>query len=117
MSKYCIALLVCMRFANAEIVDRVSLVVDGHSIKHSDIIKEIRLTKLLNREPPAFDLSEQKKAVGSQGIGDDLNRGSHGGIIGEQLIKPDADDQRGFRTNGNKSIPLERISGLKNDPR
>ena len=64
MSKYCIAFLVCMRFGNAEIVDRISVIVDGHSIKHSDILREIRLTKLLNREPPAFDLSEQKKAVG-----------------------------------------------------
>lgn len=63
MKIQCLALLVYISFGNAEIVDRISVVVDGHIIKHSDIMRDIRLTDLLNHETPAFDLSERKKAV------------------------------------------------------
>src|SRR6202171_3261219 len=64
MRGYLLALVVvCMASANAEIVDRISVIVDGHIIKHSDIIKDIRLTDLLNHDTPTFSTGEQKKAL------------------------------------------------------
>jgi hypothetical protein len=63
MTTYWLALIACATFGHAEIVDRISVIVDGHVIKHSDIIREIRLTDLLNHETPVLDLGEQKKAV------------------------------------------------------
>jgi len=52
-----------MTVATAEIVDRISVIVDRHIIKHSDVIKDIQLTDLINHDPPAYSLAEQKKAV------------------------------------------------------
>ena len=63
MRGYLLALVVCMASANAEIVDRISVIIDGHIIKHSDIIKDIRLTDLLNHDTPTFNVNEQKKAL------------------------------------------------------
>jgi peptidyl-prolyl cis-trans isomerase SurA len=63
MREYLLVWVVCMGSANAEIVDRISVIIDGHIIKHSDIIKDIRLTDLLNHETPTFNAGEQKKAL------------------------------------------------------
>jgi peptidyl-prolyl cis-trans isomerase SurA len=63
MYKWHIACLVLTSFAPGEIVDRVSVVVAGHPIKSSDIVKDIRLTDFLNHEKPSYDLSERKKAT------------------------------------------------------
>jgi peptidyl-prolyl cis-trans isomerase SurA len=63
MRGYLLALVVCIASANAEIVDRISVIIDGHIIKHSDIIKDIRLTDLLNHDTPTFSTGEQKKAL------------------------------------------------------
>jgi hypothetical protein len=63
MKPYLLAVFVCVAAANAEIVDRISVIVDRHIIKHSDIIKDIRLTDLLNHDTPTYSLAEQKKAV------------------------------------------------------
>src|ERR1700681_4519257 len=63
MRVYLLALVVCMASANAEIVDRISVIIDGHIIKHSDIIKDIRLTDLLNHDKPTFSVDERKKAL------------------------------------------------------
>ncbi len=63
MRTYCLALMVCMASASAEIVDRISVIIDGHIIKQSDIIKDIRLTGLLNHDTPSFGVSERKKAL------------------------------------------------------
>jgi hypothetical protein len=56
-------LLVSMAIGTAEIVDRISVVVDSHAIKHSDILREIRLTDFLNRDKLDFSVAEQKKAA------------------------------------------------------
>jgi hypothetical protein len=64
MTKQCLGLLVCLSFGHAEMVDRISIIVDGHLIKHSAIIRDIRLTDFLNHDTPAFDAGEQKKAAG-----------------------------------------------------
>jgi hypothetical protein len=63
MRAYFFAFVVCMASASGEIVDRISVIIDGHIIKHSDIIKDIRLTDLLNHDTPTFSTSEQKKAL------------------------------------------------------
>ena len=63
MTKYWIPLFLSLVCCRAEIVDRVSIVVDDSIIKHSDIIQDIRLTDFLNHETPSFTLSEQKKAA------------------------------------------------------
>lgn len=63
MRAYLLAWVVCMGSASAEIVDRISVIIDGHIIKHSDIIKDIRLTDLLNHDTPTFSTGEQKKAL------------------------------------------------------
>jgi hypothetical protein len=63
MRTYLFALLVCVASASAEIVDRISVIIDGHIIKHSDLIKDIRLTDLLNHDTPTFSAGEQKKAL------------------------------------------------------
>ena len=63
MRAYFLALVICMASASAEIVDRISVIIDGHIIKHSDIIKDIRLTDLLNHDTPTFNVNEQKKAL------------------------------------------------------
>jgi len=47
----------------AEIVDSVVAVVDGRPIKHSDVIREIRLTAFMNHEDASFSPSVQKEAV------------------------------------------------------
>src|SRR5579872_6852055 len=63
MKTFLLALAAFTICGNAEIVDRISVIIEGHIIKHSDIIKDIRLTYLLNHEKPTFDLAEQKKAL------------------------------------------------------
>jgi hypothetical protein len=63
MKPYFLAWIVCMAAANAEIVDRISVTVDRNIIKHSDIIKDIQLTDLINHDPPVYSLAEQKKAA------------------------------------------------------
>jgi hypothetical protein len=63
MRAYFFAFVVCMASASGEIVDRISVIIDGHIIKHSDIIKDIRLTDLLNHDTPTFSTGEQKKAL------------------------------------------------------
>ncbi len=47
---------------NAEIVDRIAVIVGRAAIKQSDIDKEIRLTALLNGEKPDFSSAERKRA-------------------------------------------------------
>ena len=59
----CLFLVLCASLATAEMVDRISIIVDGRIIKHSDIVRDIRLTAFLNRETLSFDLSAQKKAT------------------------------------------------------
>lgn len=56
-------LFLFLNFAQAEIVDRIALIVGNHIIKQSDILNEIRATAFLNREKPDLSLAEQKKAV------------------------------------------------------
>src|SRR5258708_24570363 len=63
MRAYFLALVICMASASAEILDRISVIIDGHIIKHSDINKDIRLTDLLNHDTPTFSADEQKKAL------------------------------------------------------
>jgi len=63
MQRYLLALLFCTALVRAEMVDRISVVVGGRIIKHSDIIKDIRLTEFLNHETPVFTVAEQKKAA------------------------------------------------------
>jgi hypothetical protein len=63
MTRLWVALLAGMSLADAELVDRISLIVDGYLIKHSDIVRDIRLTALLNHETPTTNLAERKKAV------------------------------------------------------
>ena len=63
MTKYWLSLFLCLACCRAEIIDRISIVVDGSIIKHSDIIQDIRLTDFLNHETPSLALSEQKKAA------------------------------------------------------
>ena len=47
----------------AEIVDSVVAVVDGRPIKHSDVIREIRLAAFMNHEDASFSPSVKKEAV------------------------------------------------------
>lgn len=63
MTKHWLSLFLCLACCRAEIVDRISIVVDDSIIKHSDIIQDIRLTDFLNHETPSLTLSEQKKAA------------------------------------------------------
>ncbi|MEO8048772.1 MAG: hypothetical protein ABI833_00020 [Acidobacteriota bacterium] len=63
MSRHWLALFVCVVGGRAEMVDRISVVVDSQIIKHSDIFRDIRLTDFLNHETPSFAVAEQKKAV------------------------------------------------------
>ncbi len=63
MTRHWVALFVCVVGGRAEMIDRISVVVDSRIIKHSDIIRDIRLTDFLNRETPSFAVAELKKSV------------------------------------------------------
>jgi len=63
MTKHWLLLFFCLACSRAEIVDRISIVVDDSIIKHSDIIQDIRLTDFLNHETSSLTLAEQKKAA------------------------------------------------------
>jgi hypothetical protein len=63
MCKRFLILLLWGAFGYAEIVDRISVIVDGQIIKHSDIMRDIRLTDLLNHENLNLDVNAQKKAA------------------------------------------------------
>ena len=63
MTRHWLALFVCVVGGRAEMVDRISVVVDSRIIKHSDIIRDIRLTDFLNHETLSFEVAEQRKAV------------------------------------------------------
>jgi hypothetical protein len=47
----------------AEIVDRVSVVVETHAIKQSDIDHDIRVVSFLNQVPPDFSARSRKEAA------------------------------------------------------
>jgi hypothetical protein len=63
MRLLCLTLVAGLGLGRAEMVDRISLIVEGRLVKHSDIVRDIRLTALLNHEAVSLTLSEQKKAV------------------------------------------------------
>lgn len=56
-------LLILSGVLQAEIVDRVAIVVGDQIVKRSDILQEIRLAAFLNRGPLDFSLSAQKAAA------------------------------------------------------
>ena len=58
-----IAILAAAMPQHAEITDSVVAVVDTHPIKHSDVIREIRLTAFMNREKADFGAAVKKEAV------------------------------------------------------
>lgn len=47
----------------AEIVDRISVLIDGHAIKSSDINEEVHITQFLNQERLDLDPDERRKAA------------------------------------------------------
>ena len=63
MTKHWLSLFLCLACCRAEIIDRISIVVDDSIIKHSDVIQDIRLTDFLNHETPSLTVSERKKAA------------------------------------------------------
>lgn len=55
--------IVCCIGAQAIIVDRIAVVVDGEVIKNSDIERAIRITSFLNHEQPHLDVGSRKAAA------------------------------------------------------
>ncbi len=49
--------------SRAEVVDSLVASVDSIAIKHSDVMREIRMTAFMNHEEPKFDAKAQKDAV------------------------------------------------------
>jgi hypothetical protein len=58
-----ISALLISTAVRAEIVDRISVLADGHAIKSSDINEEVRITQFLNQEKLDTSLDERRKAA------------------------------------------------------
>jgi hypothetical protein len=64
MSKgWIILALVACASSRAEVVDGMVASVETAAIKHSDVMREITMTALMNRETPNFGVASQKEAV------------------------------------------------------
>jgi peptidyl-prolyl cis-trans isomerase SurA len=47
----------------ADVIDRMAVIVGRHVIKTSDILRDLRVTEFLNREPLALDAEARKKSA------------------------------------------------------
>lgn len=57
------AVSLCAGSMQAEIIDSIGAVVAGQAIKHSDVLREIRITALQNHEPVSLTAQMQQEAT------------------------------------------------------
>src|SRR5881394_1978865 len=56
-------LFLTLGVCRAEIIDRIAVVVGNSVITESEIVREIRLTALLNQEPLDFSIASKRKVA------------------------------------------------------
>lgn len=62
----CLRVLLCAALCAAEVIDRIAVTVGKHVITESELLREIRLTALLNGEQPDFGPDARRKTAERQ---------------------------------------------------
>jgi hypothetical protein len=111
MTKFFIAMtLITAGMADDHVIDRVAVVVDNHVITQSELLREVRLTELMNGQPLDLGTEQRKTAadrlVDQQLIRNEMQIGSYpkpSPEEGDAMLKK-------FRQEHYASIPLYRAA-------